>query len=33
MAIVTSSEGLSFKELCFSDLGRYRPGERGSLRS
>jgi serine O-acetyltransferase len=32
MATVTSSEGLGFSELCFSDLGRYRPGERGWLR-
>lgn len=32
MAVVTSSEGLSFKQLCFSDLDRYRPGEKGWLR-
>ncbi|MFL6024494.1 MAG: serine O-acetyltransferase [Marmoricola sp.] len=32
MATVTSSEGLSFKQLAFSDLDRYRPGEAGWLR-
>ena len=32
MATVTSSAGLGLKELCFSDLDRYRPGERGWLR-
>ncbi len=32
MAIVTSSGDLGFSELVFSDLGRYRPGERGWLR-
>jgi serine O-acetyltransferase len=32
MATVTSSEGLSFKQLAFSDLDRYRPGETGWLK-
>ncbi len=32
MGTVTSSEGSSFSDLVFSDLGRYRPGERGWLK-